>query len=485
MKSSDVMRALAPDDQTADEEPLTATLFPLRFLGMGLLIAWLCCTHVVSIFPGLASDVSLRTVFDNGMRFGDVGTFIVLAVLASRIGRLSRFVKTSTCFVGLTMLGTASIGLILIPAEASATLIFCLSILTAIGGAFLFCLWAEAYSQMGMTQTLMYGAGSCIVAGLISFIVSTMQPPFAILATTLLPVFSLACALLSFRILPAERPCSADMRYPLPWKLLGIMAVAGLLSGTAGAGMPGAIWIGAIHRVVATGLAGLVIIVMTLTLKSSVDVRFLAKVTLPLSVIALALIPLSGPEWGFIVSFLIKLAYVWFTIFVLLMLANIAYRFEVPSLRLFATARAISEAAIFIGITFRSTLVQEGFLSNPTLTVGITLGGIVLILVCVVIWMSEKTVNSDWGASGISLSDKLHVPGPRERFMARCDAIAAQYGLTPREQEIMALIAQRKSRAEIEQELFLSQNTVKTHVRHLYAKLGVGSKADVIELLEA
>ena len=69
--------------------------------------------------------------------------------------------------------------------------------------------------------------------------------------------------------------------------------------------------------------------------------------------------------------------------------------------------------------------------------------------------------------------------------MARCDAIAAQYGLTPREQEIMALIAQRKSRAEIEQELFLSQNTVKTHVRHLYAKLGVGSKADVIELLEA
>ena len=62
--------------------------------------------------------------------------------------------------------------------------------------------------------------------------------------------------------------------------------------------------------------------------------------------------------------------------------------------------------------------------------------------------------------------------------------LAAQYDLTARETEIMGLIAQRKSRAEIEQELFLSQNTVKTHVRHLYAKLGAHSKTDVIALFE-
>ena len=61
---------------------------------------------------------------------------------------------------------------------------------------------------------------------------------------------------------------------------------------------------------------------------------------------------------------------------------------------------------------------------------------------------------------------------------------AARHGLTAREAEIMALIAQRKSRAEIEQQLFLSQNTVKTHVRHLYAKLGAATKADVIALFE-
>ena len=68
--------------------------------------------------------------------------------------------------------------------------------------------------------------------------------------------------------------------------------------------------------------------------------------------------------------------------------------------------------------------------------------------------------------------------------MARCESLAERYGLTARETEIMGLIAQRKSRAEIEQQLFLSENTVKTHVRHLYAKLGAHSKADVIALFE-
>lgn len=47
----------------------------------------------------------------------------------------------------------------------------------------------------------------------------------------------------------------------------------------------------------------------------------------------------------------------------------------------------------------------------------------------------------------------------------------------------MALVAQGLTRREIERELFLSENTVKTHVRHLHAKLGTSSKAEVIALV--
>ncbi len=122
-------------------------------------------------------------------------------------------------------------------------------------------------------------------------------------------------------------------------------------------------------------------------------------------------------------------------------------------------------------------------LDAATLSVGAFVG-LLLLGVCVGIWRSERAVNADWGVAGIEIENGERIVSPRERLIVRCEQLAQEYGLTPREAEVLTLIAQRKTRAEMEQELFLSQNTVKTHVRHVYAKLGVHSKADVYELVE-
>jgi two-component system nitrate/nitrite response regulator NarL len=52
--------------------------------------------------------------------------------------------------------------------------------------------------------------------------------------------------------------------------------------------------------------------------------------------------------------------------------------------------------------------------------------------------------------------------------------------LTPREQEILRLIAAGKSLPEIARELYLGLTTVKTHVQHLYDKLGVSDRAAAV-----
>jgi two-component system nitrate/nitrite response regulator NarL len=52
--------------------------------------------------------------------------------------------------------------------------------------------------------------------------------------------------------------------------------------------------------------------------------------------------------------------------------------------------------------------------------------------------------------------------------------------LTQREQEILHLIAAGKSLPEVAKELYLGLTTVKTHVQHLYEKLGVSDRAAAV-----
>lgn len=64
---------------------------------------------------------------------------------------------------------------------------------------------------------------------------------------------------------------------------------------------------------------------------------------------------------------------------------------------------------------------------------------------------------------------------------ARCEEVSDQYGLSPRERDVLRLLAQGRTSGAIQEELTLAASTVKTHMQHIYTKVGVSDRQQLME----
>ncbi|HEU0098175.1 MAG TPA: helix-turn-helix transcriptional regulator [Allosphingosinicella sp.] len=84
-------------------------------------------------------------------------------------------------------------------------------------------------------------------------------------------------------------------------------------------------------------------------------------------------------------------------------------------------------------------------------------------------------------ALGIWVGRKLTPPAPAGEAFVRNDAAIRSLGLSPRECEILALLASGQSNKEMARTLAISPNTIKTHVARVYGKLEVARRVQAIE----
>ena len=66
-----------------------------------------------------------------------------------------------------------------------------------------------------------------------------------------------------------------------------------------------------------------------------------------------------------------------------------------------------------------------------------------------------------------------------------CALVAEACGLTPRETEVLEQLAQGRDLAFMEERFTISRNTIKMHTKRVYAKLGVHSKQELIDLVDS
>jgi DNA-binding CsgD family transcriptional regulator len=73
------------------------------------------------------------------------------------------------------------------------------------------------------------------------------------------------------------------------------------------------------------------------------------------------------------------------------------------------------------------------------------------------------------------------VAGPFVADQARIDSL----GITPRELEVLQLIAEGLSNKEMAERLFVSENTIKTHTSRVFDKLGASRRTQAVQLAKS
>lgn len=104
-------------------------------------------------------------------------------------------------------------------------------------------------------------------------------------------------------------------------------------------------------------------------------------------------------------------------------------------------------------------------------------GAIALLFTLLGIWIALKVASPK--KEVVVVEKKIFIPQQKE--FVRNEAALQETNLSQREMDVLKLMAQGMSNAEIAEKLFVSLNTVKTHSSNLYEKLEVKRRTQAVE----
>ncbi len=89
-----------------------------------------------------------------------------------------------------------------------------------------------------------------------------------------------------------------------------------------------------------------------------------------------------------------------------------------------------------------------------------------------------------FGEIGSQAEAGASAAGSADQLRLQCEAIANTYLLSKREAEVMFFLARGFKSSYIQEKLYISEGTAKTHIRHIYRKLDVHSQQELMRLVD-
>lgn len=489
----------------------------VRYLGIGFLWAWIYGSYeTFAVYPeragvGINADpswvVSASAVV--------IALFAAGALLGRRTGNPPRWVVVAAG--AATALGTALSALAPACPPLGTSLIWASGICTGIGSGTLYVLWGQALAQLDMesTELAIPAASTIIIASVL--VLPYLPAPLGTIATVSLPLISCLMLWLTYRDVartgnagPAalERPAQGGIARPAAAsatfaRMGALLFIPYAVLGFSGAVQPdtdapffafGIDWPTLIGSCCGIGLLACFIVY---TVRPRFDALFR-----PIAVAicaACALLPWADLWAVFLAETLTTIADTMLTISAVLFVAQAAKRGAMNA----ALGTGIAQGSLQLGVLVGNVaggMGAEAIAAAPTGLFTVALGLEVFFSLAWLLYPADRTIATA-GMAGRRLAMQVGTgadgaatdagaigadphPVSDSTTDERCRMLAESRGLSGREAEILGYLARGRSQPYIRDELVLSKNTVATHVKHIYQKLDVHSRQELLDLFE-
>lgn len=369
--------------------------------------------------------------------------------------------------------------------------------IAGIGTAGIFVLWAEVFSKMEDSFIQRFTLAGSVVCGLLMIIIIVCLPwMLSLPLTIMLPVVSVICIMKASDSAyqpESEKPSrsghitkSGTQKGALVRLLLCCFVFAiptGLFQNrytNTSAGSTVEVW-GTIFSCVLV-LVGVFSFLDYLFSKKH-DSSIFSKLIIPFIAGGLLVFPFfaSGIELG--AGVLILTGYHMFLIYIYTDFSTISVDTDMLPIRIFTFGTCVIDLGLVVG----SLLVESVNMLSAEWFVGMVLGVVyLLILVGLLLFpkIAERIVNRNSDIKAVQSLQRTDIPDAFSRFKERCRVITERYGLSSREEEVLSYLLRGRNLQSIASETFLSYNTVKTHVSHIYQKLNIHTRKELIDVFE-
>lgn len=240
----------------------------------------------------------------------------------------------------------------------------------------------------------------------------------------------------------------------------------------------------------ASGIVGNMLALCWPILGSRVDIDagVVQRISLPFLVTSILLVPLFDGAARVFFACLANMALAHSTLLNFYMTIVENSEFQLHPVKRLVNMQIPRQIGFLLGCSLAYVLISMTTMDSWTMSLIMSTFAIALVLASSIYFGSEKSLrtqlNEMLAAETSASIEAIKAKEQTESEDDPCKLIVEKYALTAREADVFGLLAKGRNAAAISDKLGVSPSTVKTHIYHIYQKLGINSQQQLISILD-